>query len=169
MRRSWPQNTASSQDRQLSDDKPAHILTRGRRSDRTPVQVLIEPRFTYRFMCDEYSEKLRQWCLENNISPTSACSHLQYMPALQDVTKTRDYTCSEMKSEKKATETVPSSSFESLLQRLKAANPLRTKSRQSMDAVWRRYVSCINLMSYLVLKWPRGPFSFILWLPVQTI
>ena len=50
-------------------DRPTMLVSRGSRSDRAPVQLHIEPLFTYDYICNQYSEKWHQWQVNNNGTP----------------------------------------------------------------------------------------------------
>ena len=45
----------------IACDKPTSIVSRGGRSDRTPVRLHIEPLFTYDYICNQYSKKWHKW------------------------------------------------------------------------------------------------------------
>ena len=50
----------------ITCDKPASIVSRGGRSDRTPVRLRIEPLFTYDYICNQYSKKWHQWQVDSD-------------------------------------------------------------------------------------------------------
>ena len=115
-------------------DKPTSITSRGGRSDRAPVQLHIEPSFTYDYIRNQYCEKWNQWQANNSDTPQRSRCDLDNATIIHMRGDSLDV--GKENSSPRNCQSATSSKSTSMLQRFVRSVTSKTARTKSVECVW---------------------------------